>query len=66
MRASPPRPRQLPLLTATAVLVALGALGGCGSDTAGDVRLRASSMTSPIDDQRLPYDSAWTIRNSPP
>ena len=53
-----------------ALILALGAglcaLGACGSNSAGDVRLRSASMTVPDDDQRLHYDSASAVRNSPP
>jgi len=61
MSARDPRPR-LALVLAAGLL----ALCGCGANGAGDVRLRASSMTTPVDDQRLPEDHASAIRFAPP
>ncbi len=63
MRARDPRLRPARLLGLAAGVFALA---GCGSNSAGDVRLRAASMTSPNDDQRLQYDTVSSLRFAPP
>jgi hypothetical protein len=63
MRPRHPRSR-LALVLATAA--GLFALGGCYQSSAGDVRLRAASMTAPNDDQRLPAESPSSLKWSPP
>jgi hypothetical protein len=60
------RPRHRRSCLALLIAATLLVLGGCGSNSAGDVRLRASSMTTPVDDQRLIYDRPSALKYAPP